>query len=122
MQIAKYQIKDNIWEGIFIVIKLKYFCKSHNKLSCSACIAKIKGKGDGLHKDNDICLIEDIRVEKKNKLNENIKSLEDLSNDLEDSINEIKKLYERINENKEEIKLVIFRIALLISFALFHHQ
>ena len=110
MQIAKYQIKDNIWEGIFIVIKLKYFCKSHNKLSCSVCIAKIKGKGDGLHKDNDICL------------NENIKSLEDLSNDLEDSINEIKKWYEKINENKEEIKLVIFRIALLISFALFHHQ
>ena len=72
-------------------IQLKYFCKLHNKLCCAACIAKIKGKGDGQHKDCDICLIEDLKTEKRNKLNENIKCLEDLSNNLEKSINEIKK-------------------------------
>ena len=29
--------------------KLKYFCKNHNKLCCSACLSKIKTKGYGQH-------------------------------------------------------------------------
>ena len=87
--------------------QLKYFCKSHNLLCCAACISKIKGKGDGQHKDCSICLIEDIKEEKKNKLSENIKCLEDLSKNLDISINKIKKKFEKINENKEELKLII---------------
>ena len=37
--------------------KLKYFCKNHNQLCCAACIAKIRDKGDGQHKDCDVCII-----------------------------------------------------------------
>ena len=61
---------------------LNYFCKNHNNLCCAACIAKIKEKGDGQHKDCEVCIIENIKNEKKNKLKENIKNLEELSNNL----------------------------------------
>ena len=44
---------------------LKFYCKSHNKLCCTACIAKIKGKEYGQHTDCDICIIEDIKDKKK---------------------------------------------------------
>ena len=53
--------------------ELKYFCKTHNKLCCSECITKIKNKKIGQHTDCDICLIEDIEKDKKEKLEENIK-------------------------------------------------
>ena len=56
--------------------ELKYFCKNHNVLCCVACIAKLNKKGEGQHKDCDICYIEEIKDEKKNKLKENIKLLE----------------------------------------------
>jgi len=36
--------------------------------------------------------------------------LEDLSNKVENSINELKKIIEKINENKEELKLKIAKI------------
>ena len=88
-------------------LKLKYFCKTHNKLCCAACLTKIKGKGDGQHSDCDVCYIEDIKDEKKKGLKENIKLLEELSNKLNESFDDIKKIYEKINENKEEIKLSI---------------
>ena len=48
--------------------KLEYFCKNHNQLCCAACIVKIKGKGKGQHTDCNICFIEDIKDEMKNKL------------------------------------------------------
>ena len=48
--------------------KLEYFCKTHNQLCCAACIAKIKKKENGKHKDCDVCIIEDIKDEKKVKL------------------------------------------------------
>ena len=51
-----------------------------------------------------MCLIEDIENEKKNQLKDNIKLLEDLSDNLQQSINEIKIVIEKIDENKEELK------------------
>ena len=45
--------------------KLEYFCKTHNQLCCASCIAKIKKKGKSQHIDCDVCLIEDIKLEKK---------------------------------------------------------
>jgi len=86
---------------------LEYFCKSHNKLCCAACIAKIKRNQNGLHKDCDVCLIEDIKQEKKNKIKKNIKYLEDLSNNLEKLIFSLKSIFEKIKKNKEEIKMKI---------------
>ena len=48
----------------------------------------------------------------------NIKSLESLFNKLELSINELKKLFKRINENKEELKLKIQKLFTKIRGAL----
>ena len=91
-------------------LELSFFCKSHNQLCCGACIAKIKAKGVGQHKDCNVCIIEDIKDEKKNKLKDNIKYLEDLSNNLESNINSLKKIYEKIKEKKEKLKLKIQQI------------
>ena len=90
--------------------KLEYFCKTHNLLCCASCIAKIKAKGKGEHNNCDICLIEDIKEEKKSKLNNNIKSLEELSKTLEESVNKLKLIFDKINEDKEKIKLKISNI------------
>ena len=89
---------------------LDFFCKNHNQLCCAACLSKIKEKGNGQHTDCNVCLIEEIKGEKENKLKENIKILEDFSNKIENSINELKKIFEKINENKEELKMKITKI------------
>ena len=90
--------------------KLEYFCKSHNKLCCGFCITKIKGKEKGQHKDCDVCFIEEIKEEKKNKFNDNLKNLENLSIILDEKINQLKIIIEKINENKEVLKLKIQKI------------
>ena len=87
--------------------ELIYFCKNHNKLCCVGCIAKIRAIKNGQHKDCDVCLIEDIENEKKNKLKENIKCLEELSSTFEKTINEIKKIFDKINEDKEALRMNI---------------
>ena len=51
--------------------------------------------------------MEDIKDIKKEKLNENIKILEDLSKNLDSSIAQLKKLFEEINDNKEKLKMKI---------------
>ena len=89
---------------------LEYFCRTHNILCCGLCITKIKGKGKGEHKDCDVCFIEDIFNEKKNKLDENIKNLENLSKNLEESLNKIKITIEKINKSKEDLKLEVQKI------------
>ena len=91
-------------------IELKYFCKTHNKLCCSECITKIKGSDFGQHSDCNVCTIHDIENEKKSKLNENIKYLEDLSINLKESINELKSIFEKVEKNKEEVKINIQKI------------
>ena len=90
--------------------RLKYFCRNHNQLCCGLCITKIKGEGNGQHTDCDVCLIEDIKQDKKNKLKENIKYLEDLSLNFKQSIDKLKEIYENINNKKEELKLNIMKI------------
>ena len=90
--------------------KLEFYCKTHSKLCCVACISKIKGKGNGQHTDCNVCFIEEIKDEKKNKLNENIKTLEEISNKIEDSINKLKQIFQKINEDKEKLKLDISKI------------
>ena len=84
---------------------MKYFCKTHNKLCCAECITKFKGKLHGQHTDCNVCSIEDIEKEKKEKLNENIKCLENISVNFEESIKELKTIYEKIEKSKEEIKI-----------------
>ena len=87
--------------------KLEFFCKTHNELCCSHCITKIKTKEKGQHSDCNVCTIQDIEKEKENNLDKNIKSLENLSKVFQSSIKELNEIFDKINENKEEIKLNI---------------
>ena len=96
----------------------EYFCKNHNKLCCVECICKIKDEIKGQHHDCDVCKIENIAKEKRNKLKENIKYLEELNKSLENSINELKKIIEKKNEEKEKLKLEVQNIFTKIRNAL----
>ena len=89
---------------------LEFFCKNHNTLWCSSCICKIKKRNKGQHFNCEVCEIEEIKEEKKNKLSHNYKYLEDLSKNVEKSINDLKNILEKIGENKEKIKLDIQNI------------
>jgi len=89
---------------------LDFFCKTHNILCCVGCISKIKNKIYGQHSDCEIYNLEDIEDEKKNKLKENINSLEFLSYSLDNSINDLKKIFEKINQNREYVKFKIQKI------------
>ena len=85
-------------------LEFQYFCKKHNTLCCAKCITKLKGEENGQHSECDICFIKDIENEKRNKLKDNIKCLEDISINLEQKINELKLIYEKIEKSKEELK------------------
>jgi hypothetical protein len=67
-------------------IALEYFCKTHNKLCCDACITKIKSEGKGQHSDCKICLLKEIKDEKNNLLKENINLLQNLYINLDELI------------------------------------
>ena len=90
--------------------KLKYYCKNHNKLCCGLCIAKLSEDGEGQHKDCEVCYIEKIKDEKKNKLKENIKYLEDLQNTLNESIQTLKTIFDEIVKDKENLKIKVQNI------------
>ena len=85
-------------------IKLEYYCKTHNKLCCGLCICKIKGNGNGEHNDCDICLIKDIKEEKKSKIKDNVKELEKFLDELEESEKKMNVTPEEVEENKGKIK------------------
>ena len=69
--------------------KLEFYCKNHNTLCCVCCVSNIVENNYGQHKNCDVCTIEKIKDEKKNKLKENIKQLEELSKNLEEIIKEL---------------------------------
>ena len=94
--------------------KLEYFCKTHNVLCCAACITKIKSKDKGQHKDCEIYEIEKIKDTKLNSLRQYIQELENLSTNLKDSVNGFKILFERISNNKNELKLKIQEVFKMI--------
>ena len=98
--------------------KLEFFCKMHNELCCVGCISKLNEKGYGQHKDCDVCSIENIKEEKKKILNENVKYLQDLSNNLENAINELKDIFENNNKRKDELKLYIQKVFTKIRSAI----
>ena len=113
----QYNINKEI-NNIFVEIckeenhpnKLEYYCKNHNQLCCLCCSSKIKRKGYGQHSNCDICFIEDIKEEKKSKLKENLKSLEELSKTLEKPLVELKEIFEKINQKKEDLKTKIQKV------------
>ena len=90
--------------------KLNYYCKNHNQLCCSACIAKLNEIGDGQHKDCEVYILQKIKEEKKNKLKENIKCLEELQNKFNESMESLKKIFQDIEKDKDDLKLEIQNI------------
>ena len=90
--------------------KLKFFCKSCNVLCCAACICRIKSNGIGQHQNCEVCLVDDIKEEKANKLDENIKYLEEISNTFKESIDNLKEKFDKIIDNKEELKMEVQKI------------
>jgi len=86
---------------------LKYFCRYHNQLCCAACISKIEDEENGQHSRCDIYPIEEIADEKKIILKDNIQYLENLSNNIEQEIQELKNNFNKINKDKEEFKIKI---------------
>ena len=91
-------------------IKLKYFCRNHNKLCCGLCIAKLNKEGDGQHKDCEVCYIENIINEKRNLLKENIKYLEEIENKFNENMKELKGIFSQIEKDKDELKQKVQKI------------
>ena len=91
-------------------IELDYYCKSHNELICAACIAKIKDKENGQHKDCEVYSLQEIKEEKKNELNKNIIFLENMKKNYEEKYEEMKDIYEYIFNEKEKLKLYLQNI------------
>ena len=89
---------------------LEYFCKTHNKLCCAACISKIKNKGNGKHSNCDVFDIEKIKEEKKKELKANIEKLEELFKNLEKTIFSLEDIFKKINEDKEKLKMEVQKI------------
>ncbi len=98
--------------------KFEYFCKTHNKLCCVKCIAKIKDENNGQHKDCDISSLKEIKIEKEKKFEDNYNKLKEISNNLENTFNQFKVLIEQINKNKEELILEIQKVFTKIRTAL----
>ena len=90
--------------------ELYYFCKDHNILCCSGCISKIKTRENGKHHDCNVCDINDIFNDKKKNLSNNIQNLENLSNLFQSSMDELKKIMEEIDKNKDKVKEEIQKI------------
>ena len=90
--------------------ELEYFCKTHKQLCCAKCVIKIGNKKDAIHKNCDVCALEEIKDEKLNKLNESIQKLEELSKNLNNEIKNLKIIFEKIKDKKEEIKIDIQKI------------
>ena len=84
---------------------LEFYCKTHNELCCASCICVLKGRGKGFHSSCEICFLEDIKEDKKNKLKDNINTLEELTIKLDESINKLKNAFNKINERKWKCSL-----------------
>ena len=87
--------------------KLEYFCRTHNKLCCRACVTKIKGLGNGQHSECDICFVKDITDERKNLLNQNIIYLKNNRTSFDSLIKKLKEAYKEISDKKEKLKIRI---------------
>ena len=98
--------------------ELEYFCKTHKQLCCAKCVIKIGNKKDAIHKNCQVCSIEDIKEEKINQLNTNIQKLEELSKNLKEEIDNLHDIFEKVTLKKEEIKLDIQKIFSKIRSAL----
>ena len=87
--------------------ELNYYCKNHNILCCAVCLCKIEDNGYGLHKNCEVCTLKEINEEKREKLKQNIKWLEDININVEKSMNELKLMLDNINKEKEKLIICV---------------
>jgi hypothetical protein len=99
-------------------LKLEYFCNTHKKLCCERCVSKYKNKGNGQHAYCSISLLEQIEKLNKDKLDKNIKSLEDLNKNINKKIDELKIMIEKTDKQKEELIVKIQKIFTQIRSAI----
>jgi len=85
--------------------KLEYFCRTHNILCCSVCVSEIKNYEKGLHSKCNFCKIEEVKDEKKNKLKENIKYLNEINKSISENVAKLNEIYDKIIYTKESLKL-----------------
>ena len=109
------EINKNIFTGYCKLgtnhnLEFTFFCNTHNELCCEQCISKKEEKDVGRHKNCDICPLESIKEQKENKFKENIKNLINISSNFEETIKELKKVIDKANEEKENIKLNIKKL------------
>ena len=83
-------------------LELKYFCKTHNMLCCSNC-----KKESGNHYKCDINDINEIKDSKLNELKKYLIILEDFTNPSNNKINNLKKLFDKKNMEKEYLKIEV---------------
>ena len=98
--------------------KFEYFCKTHNKLCCAKCITRIKDEKNGQHSECDICKLNDIKDSKEKKFKESFDKLEDISNDLDQSINKFDLFKIETNKEKENLKSKIKNVFLKLKHLL----
>ena len=92
-------------------LNLEYFCKTHNILCCVACISKLEGKGNGKHKNCDICFIEDIKNDKQKSFNDNFEKLKEKLKLIEEIIrNNAVKMEKNKEQTKKEIQAIFTKI------------
>ena len=89
--------------------KLEYFCNIHNKLCCIICISSSKFN-IGIHNNCNVCLLKDIKNEKRKRIKDNIIYFEDFFNNINKSIKVLNEKYEKIKKEKEELKMTIQNI------------
>lgn len=90
--------------------KLFFFCKTHNQLCCAACLSVINDNKYGQHKNCEVYNLENIKDEKQNKLKHNIKLLQEISDGLQGTIKKLEILYDKMDSDKEKLKIQIIRI------------
>lgn len=86
-------------------LELGYFCKTHNILCCSVCT-----KESGNHYKCEVCEINEIKDSKLNDLKKNLNLLEDFSKSLTDSINNLEKLFDKKEKDKETLKVRVQKV------------
>ena len=82
---------------------LNYYCATHNILCCAACLSIVTDQNFGKHAYCDIYRLNETVDYKKKCFDEKIKTMKYFSENIESQIFELKKLYEKINEDKNKL-------------------
>ena len=92
------------------ISEINFFCKAHNRLCNTKCNSNPKNDLNGQEFNCEIFLLNNIEEEKRNKLKDNVKHLENELKYIDNITNKLKKLTDTIFDKKEGIKIAIQKI------------